>query len=105
MSEQSIIETQKEIRLVLKAACHFGKVTVRQVSDGVKVTCGQVKGTNHMAVHNYIFDRIKFQSAADAKAWYKQHVQRETLTAMDFNVWNEYRKSALAAYLEASHIR
>src|SRR5208283_1943953 len=105
MSEQTIIENQKEIRLTLKAACHFSKVTVRQVGDGVKVTCGQVKGTNHMAIHNYIFDRAKFKSTSEAKAWYKQHIQRETLTAMDFKVWNEYRKMALAAFMEASQIR
>ncbi len=104
MSEITITENPKEYRFIIKAACHFGKVNVRAVDKGVKVTFGQVKGSNRMAIHNYIFDRAVFKSAQEAKAWLEKHVKQETLTAMDFHVFNEYRNAALRAYMEVSKI-
>jgi hypothetical protein len=91
-------------RMRVKDPDRFDKFRVKEITEGVKITLGRVKGTNRWIIQNYMFDKQRFKTREQVNNWYEKHVKSETRTAMDFNVWNEYRKMALQAYMEISHV-
>jgi hypothetical protein len=91
-------------RMRIKDPDRFDKFRVNEITEGVKITLGRVKGTHRWIIQNYMFDKQRFKTREQVNNWYEKHVKSEIHTAMDFNVWNEYRKMALQAYLEISHV-
>ncbi len=91
-------------RYCFRSMAEFDKLKVNDVERGVKVTLGRFKGTYRWGILNFIFEKKLFKSREQISGWIERHVKTEARTAMNFRVWNEYRKMALAAYLEASKI-
>jgi RPA family protein len=91
-------------RMRVKDPAGFDKFRVKEIAEGVKITLGRVKGSDRWTIQNYMFDKTRFKTREQVNKWYEEHVKSETKTAMDFRVWNEYRKMALDAYMEISHI-
>lgn len=82
----------------------FEKFRVKEITKGVKITLGKVKGSDRWEVQNYLFDRHLFKTREQVRKWLDQHLKGEIQTLLDFKAWNEYRRRVVNAYLKISHV-
>ncbi|MEM2385656.1 MAG: hypothetical protein QXO67_01615 [Candidatus Bathyarchaeia archaeon] len=82
----------------------FDKFRVKEITTGIKITLGRVKGTDRWEIQNYIFDKERFKTREQVQKWLEQHLKSEIQLLLDFKAWNEYRKRLLQAYLQISKI-
>jgi hypothetical protein len=91
-------------RMRIQDPDRFDKFRVKEITEGVKITLGRIKGSDRWEIQNYMFDKERFKTREQINNWLEKHAKSETRTAMDHKVWNEYRKMLLQAYLEISHV-
>jgi hypothetical protein len=82
----------------------FDKFRVKDITEGVKITLGRVKGTDRWEIQNYMLDKQRFKKREQVQKWLDTHLKSEIHTLLDFKAWNEYRKRLLQAYMEISHV-
>jgi hypothetical protein len=82
----------------------FDKFRVKDITEGVKITLGRVKGTDRWEVQNYMLDKKRFKKREQVRKWLDEHLKSEIHTLLDFKAWNEYRKRLLQAYLQISQV-
>jgi hypothetical protein len=82
----------------------FDKFRVKEITEGVKITLGRVKGSDRWEIQNYMFDKERFKKREQVQKWLDTHLKSEIRTLLDFKAWNEYRKRMLQAYLEISNV-
>jgi len=82
----------------------FDKFRVKDITEGVKITLGRVKGSDRWEIQNYMFDKQRFKKRDQVQKWLDTHLKSEIRTLLDFKAWNEYRKRMLQAYLEISNV-
>jgi hypothetical protein len=82
----------------------FDKFRVKDITPGVKITLGRVKGSDRWEIQNYMFEKERFKKREQVQKWLDQHLKSEIKTLLDFKAWNEYRKRMLQAYMEISHV-
>ncbi|MEM1589808.1 MAG: hypothetical protein QW175_05270 [Candidatus Bathyarchaeia archaeon] len=99
-----IDETPNTFRYRVQDPSKFDKFRVKEITRGVKITLGRVKGTNRWEIQNYIFDKERFKDRESVREWLEEHLKSEVKTLLDFRAWNEYRRRLLQAYLQISHV-
>ena len=82
----------------------FDKFRVKEITEGVKITLGRVKGSDRWEIQNYIFEKESFKTREQVRQWLDTHLKGEIRTLLDFKAWNEYRRRLLQVYLEISHV-
>jgi len=82
----------------------FDKFRVKDITQGVKITLGRVKGSDRWEIQNYMFDKERFKKREQVQKWLDTHLKSEIRTLLDFKAWNEYRKRLLQAYLQISQV-
>lgn len=97
-------ETENTFRYRVQEPNKFDRFRVKEITNGVKITLGRVKGTNRWEIQNYIFDKKLFRTREQVQKWLEKHLKSEVKTLLDFKAWNEHRKRLLQVYLEISKI-
>jgi len=97
-------ETENTFRYRVQDPDKFDKFRVKQITEGVKITLGKVKGTDRWEIQNYMFDKQRFKKREQVRKWLDTHLKSEIHTLLDFKAWNEYRKRLLQTYLEISNV-
>ncbi|MEM3628310.1 MAG: hypothetical protein QXK98_06320 [Candidatus Bathyarchaeia archaeon] len=97
-------ETENTFRYRVQNPDKFDRFRVKEITRGVKITLGRVKGTSRWEIQNYIFDKKLFRTREQVQKWLEKHLKSEVKTLLDFNAWNEHRKRLLQVYLEISKI-
>lgn len=82
----------------------FEKFRLKDITNGVKITLGKVKGSDRWEVQNYMFDKQKFKTREQVRKWLDKHLKGQIQTLLDFKAWNEYRRRAMNAYMQISSI-
>ncbi|MEM2936824.1 MAG: hypothetical protein QW231_06585 [Candidatus Bathyarchaeia archaeon] len=82
----------------------FSQFRVKEITKGVKITVGKVKGSDRWEIQNYIFDKERFKDRESVRKWLEEHLKSELRTLLDWRAWNEWRKRFLRAYLEISRV-
>jgi hypothetical protein len=83
----------------------FDRFRVKEITTGIKITLGRVKGSDRWIVQNYIFEKTRFPNREKAKEWLETHLKKEIRSMLDYRAWNEWRKRYLAVYLEISGVK
>jgi hypothetical protein len=78
---------------------------VKEITTGVQMTYGRVKGSDRWEIQNYIFDKRLFKTRGIVKQWLDKHLKSQISLLTDFKAWNEYRRRAINAYVEMSSVR
>jgi len=97
-------ETENTFRYRVQNPDKFDRFRVKEITHGVKITLGRVKGTSRWEIQNYLFDKKLFRTREQVQKWLEKHLKSEVKTLLDFNAWNEHRKRLLQVYLEISKI-
>lgn len=82
----------------------FEKFRVKNITKGVKITVGRIKGSNRWEVQNYMFDKQAFKTKEQVRKWLDKHLKSQIQTMLDFSAWNEYRRRAMNAYVQISSV-
>lgn len=83
----------------------FDRFRVKDITDGVKITLGRVKGSERWEVENYLFEKQRFKNRDMVLKWLDEHLKAEIKTLLDWKAWNETRKRLLSAYLKISEVK
>jgi len=82
----------------------FGKMRVKELGKGVKITLGKVKGSDRWEIQNYMFQKTEFPNREQVRKWLDQHLKAEIQTLLDFKAWNEWRRRFVNAYVKISEV-
>jgi hypothetical protein len=82
----------------------FEKFRVKEITNGVKITLGKVKGSTRWEIQNYMFEKTTFKDARSVRKWLDQHLKAEIKTLLDFKAWSEYRRRLVNAYMQISNV-
>lgn len=82
----------------------FEKFRVKDITKGVKVTLGKIKGSKRWEVQTYMFDKQAFKTKEQVRKWLDQHLKSQIQTLLDFKAWNEYRRRAVNVYMRISRV-
>jgi len=100
-----IDEKENTWRVRIVDPSKMDKFRVKQITDGVQITLGRVKGTSRWEVQNYIFDKARFKTKNQVTAWLDKHLKAEIQTLLDFKAWNEWKRRFVNAYMQVSEIK
>jgi hypothetical protein len=84
----------------------FDKFRVKDITTGIKITIGRVKGSERWDIQNYMFDKKTFKTREQVRKWLDQHIKSslDPDSALNYNRWNEYKRQVLKAFLEISSV-
>jgi hypothetical protein len=83
----------------------FEKFRVKEITKGIKITLGKVKGSERWEIQNYMFDKKTFRTREQVRKWLDTHLKGEIQTLLDFKAWNEYRRRVINAYMQISDVK
>jgi hypothetical protein len=82
----------------------FEKFRVKNITTGIKITLGKVKGSQRWEIQNYLFDKENFKTRDQVRKWLDTHLKGEIKSLLDFKAWNEYRRRLVNAYMQISNV-
>ena len=82
----------------------FEKFRVKEITKGVKITLGKVKGSDRWEIQNYMFDKEQFKTHEQVRKWLDGHLKAKIHTLLDFKTWDEWRRRFTNAYVEISEV-
>jgi len=82
----------------------FEKFRVKELTEGVKITLGKVRGSNRWEIQSYLFEKATFKDAPSVRKWLDQHLKAEIKTLLDFKAWDEWRRRFVNAYMQISNV-
>jgi hypothetical protein len=82
----------------------FDKFRVKDITTGIKITLGRVKGSDRWEIQNYMFDKKAFKTREQVRKWLDEHLKAEIQTLLDFKAWNEWRRRFVNAYVQISNV-
>ena len=82
----------------------YDKFRVKQITTGVQITYGRVKGSDRWEIQNYIFEKKFFKTSGIVKQWLDKHLKSQISLLTDFKAWNEYRRRCINAYVQISEV-
>jgi hypothetical protein len=82
----------------------FEKFRVKEITKGVKITLGKIKGSDRWEIQNYMFEKALFKTREQLRKWVDQHLKAEIKTLLDFKAWNEWKRRFVNAYMQISNV-
>ena len=84
----------------------FEQFRVKEISDGVKITVGKVKGSDRWDLQNYMFEKKRFKTREQVLKWLDKHLKSslDPDSALNYGVWTEYKRQALKAFIGISQV-
>jgi hypothetical protein len=84
----------------------FDRFRVKEITTGIKITLGRVKGSDRFEVQNYIFDKKRFKTREQVRKWLDQHLKSnlDPNSALNYGIWTEYKRRMLKAFLQISNV-
>ena len=98
-------EKPKTWRYGVQDPAKYDRFRVKQITDGVQITYGRIKGSDRWEIQNYIFDKKLFKTPESVRQWLDKHLKSQISLLTDFKAWNEYRRRAINAYVEISSVK
>jgi len=82
----------------------FDRIRSKDVTQGVRILIGRVKGTDRWDIQAYRFSKERFKTKEQVRKWLEENVKAELRTLLDWKAWNETRRRLLDMYLSCSKI-
>jgi hypothetical protein len=91
-------------RYLVREPSDFDKFRVNDLTPGVKVTLGRMRGTTRWEIQNYIAEKKSFQNKESVRSWIDGHLKGAIHALVDFRFFTEYKRQALNAYVIISRV-
>jgi len=91
-------------RYLVQDPSRFDKKRVKDISAGVKITLGRIKGSERWEIENYMFEKAAFRAREDVRKWLDSHLKGEIRSFLDFRAFDEWKRRFVNAYVNISKV-